>query len=77
MQPYEEEWTLFRSFDEEAPARGMCMWLRNEQVAARVERRDVFIPKSMRHRAEWIVAQLPPSEEDLHLAAVTDLQAAT
>ena len=47
------------------------------QIAARVERMDVFIPKSLRHRAEWIVAQLPPSEEDLHLAAVTDLRPAT
>jgi len=70
MDAHEEQWILFRSFEDEAAARGMCLWLMNEQIAARSEGRDVFIVHSLRFRAEWIVAQLPPSEADLSLLAV-------
>jgi hypothetical protein len=62
---YEEQWVLFRSFEDEAAARGMCLWLTNEQISARAERKDVFVLKSLSNRAEWIVAQLPPTREDL------------
>jgi hypothetical protein len=67
---YEEQWILFRSFDDAAAARGMCVWLKNEQISARCESRDVFVLASLRHRAEWIVEQLPPTQEDLNLLAV-------
>jgi hypothetical protein len=67
---HEEQWVLFRSFADDAGARGMCLWLKNEQVAARREGKDVFVPHSFEHKAEWIVAQLPPTEEDLTLLAV-------
>ena len=70
MDAHEEQWILFRSFEDEAAARGMCLWLRNEQIDARCERGDVFIAHSLRFRAEWIVAQLPPTAEDLSLLAV-------
>jgi hypothetical protein len=67
---YEEQWVLFRSFADAAAARGMCLWLKNEQISARCESHDVFVLESLRHRAEWIVAQLPPTAEDLNLLAV-------
>src|SRR4029450_13936422 len=38
--PEEEEWVLFRTFNDEATARGMCLWLTNEQIAARREGAD-------------------------------------
>lgn len=69
MHLYEEQWVLFRSFGDDNAAKGMCLWLENEQISARCERNDVFVLKSLRHRADWIVAQLPPTEEDLSLLA--------
>lgn len=70
MHLYEEQWVLFRSFADPAAAKGMCVWLKNEQVSARCEGNDVFILESLRHRAAWIVAQLPPTEEELNVLAV-------
>jgi hypothetical protein len=73
VQHYEKEaWTLFRSFEDAAAARGMCLWLKNEQIAVRCERHDVFVPRNLEHRAEWVVAQLPPTEEELSLIAVSE-----
>lgn len=69
--PEEEEWVLFRTFGDEAAARGMCLWLQNEQIAARREGGDVFIARSLEHRAEWIWDQLPPTDEDLSLLATS------
>lgn len=69
---YEEEWVLFRSFGDTAAAKGMCVWLKNEQISARCERNEVLILKSLRHRADWIVAQLPPTEDELSLLAVVE-----
>jgi hypothetical protein len=65
----EEEWMLFRRFDEPRAAEGLCLWLRNEQVAARAEGGAVFVHRSQRHRAGWIVAHLPPTDEDLKALA--------
>ena len=61
----EEEWMQFRKFDEPRAALGLCLWLRNEQVNARVEGTKVYIQRSQFHRAEWIVEHLPPTEDDL------------
>ena len=44
----EEKWVLFRSFADETAARGMCVWLRNEQIDARREKGEVFIAHSLR-----------------------------
>jgi hypothetical protein len=68
---YEEQWVLFRSFGDATAARGMCLWLKNEQVSARCVRNDVFVLESLWHRADWIVAQLPPTAEELNLLAVS------
>jgi hypothetical protein len=67
---YEEQWVLFRSFADAPAARGMCLWLKNEQISVRCEGHDVFVLTSLRYRAEWIVAQLPPTAEDLNLLSV-------
>ena len=64
MRP-EEEWMLFRQFDEPRAAAGLCVWLRNEQVTARAERGGVYVQRGEYHRAEWVVEHLPPTEDDL------------
>jgi hypothetical protein len=61
----EDDWMLFREFDEPRAAMGLCLWLRNEQVDARAEGGSVFVHRSQRHRAGWIVEHLPPTEDDL------------
>jgi hypothetical protein len=68
----QEEWTLFREFADHGAARGMEIWLRNEQIAAKHEGGGVFVARSLRHRAEWIVAQLPPTEEELTTLATVE-----
>ena len=68
MQP-EQEWTLFRSFDDPSAAEGFGLWLRNEQIAARVEGGAVYVHRSQWHRADWIVDHLPPTEDDLRTLA--------
>jgi hypothetical protein len=65
VQFYEEQWVLFRTFDDASAAKGMCLWLQNEQIPARCEGGGVFVLQSLEHRAEWIVSQLPPTAEDL------------
>lgn len=69
MRP-EEEWILFRKFDDPRAAAGLCVWLRNEQVTARVERAGVYVQRAQYHRAEWVLEHLPPSEDDLLALAV-------
>jgi len=78
-----DEWELFRSFDNPASADVMCQWLLREQVPARVETRSlehgieakhcVFVHRSLAHRARWVVAQLPPSDEELEYLATGKL----
>ena len=70
MKFHEEQWVLFRSFEDASAAKGMCLWLQNEQIGARCEGCGVFILQSLEHRAEWVVSQLPPTVEDLSLLAV-------
>ena len=61
----EEEWMLFRKFDDPRTAAGLCLWLRNEQVNARYEGCRVYVDRTQCHRAEWIVEHLPPTEDEL------------
>lgn len=70
MRFYEEQWVLFRTFEDASAAKGMCLWLQNEQVGARCEGGGVFVLQSLEDRAEWVLSQLPPSVEDLSLLAV-------
>ena len=68
----EEEWMLFREFDEPRAAAGLCLWLRNEQVDARAEGGAVYVQRNQKHRASWVVEHLPPSEDDLLALAAND-----
>jgi hypothetical protein len=61
----------------------MCRWLTREDVPARIEGRSlqsgreaefwVFVHRSLAHRARWIVAQLPPTDEELTFLATGEL----
>ena len=81
-----DEWLLFRSFDDHGSADVMCQWLLREQVPAKVVPRTlenalesqfgVFVLRSLAHRARWVVAQLPPSDEELEYLATGQLPGA-
>jgi hypothetical protein len=66
------EWMRFREFPDRRAAQGLALWLRNEQVTARAEDGAVFIAARQLHRARWVLAQLPPTEEDLDLLAAAE-----
>jgi hypothetical protein len=78
-----DDWEFFRSFPDLGPAEAMRVWLQHEQVPAKVEARSlesgvehqycVFVAKRLAHRARWIVAQLPPSDEELEFLATGKL----
>ena len=77
--PYEE----FRVFPDRGPADSMCSWLEFEGVPSYVEPRAlssgvetqfvVYVLTKLAHRARWIVAQLPPSDEELDFLATGKL----
>jgi len=79
------EWEVFRSFPKESAAIAMCGQLRAGECPATVSPRAlgnaveteycVFVPRSLAHRARWIVAQLPVSEEELEFLATGKLPA--
>jgi hypothetical protein len=62
---HDEDWRLFRKFDEPRAAAGLCRWLRNEQVDARAEGGVVYVMRGQHHRARWVVEHLPPTQEEL------------
>jgi hypothetical protein len=78
------DWELFRSFADLGSAEVMCTWLLREEVPAKVETRSlengieaqycVLVHRSLAHRARWVVAQLPPSEEELDFLATGKLR---
>lgn len=75
----DDAFELFRSFDDAGSADVMCKWLLREQVPAQVLPRTlengleanfgVFVLARLAHRARWVVAQLPPSDEELDFLA--------
>ncbi len=78
-----EGWELFRTFPDLGPAEAMRVWLQHEQVPTKVEACSlesaiekqycVFVEKRLAHRARWVVAQLPPSDEELEFLATGKL----
>ncbi|APV48865.1 hypothetical protein BWI17_03725 [Betaproteobacteria bacterium GR16-43] len=78
-----DEWEMFRSYADQGSAEVMCSWLLREDVPAKVETRSlengregqycVFVHRSLVHRARWVVAQLPPSDEELEFLATGQL----
>ena len=77
------DWVFFKSFPELGPAEAMRIWLQREEVPTKVEARAlenaietqfcVFVAKGLAHRARWIVAQLPPTDEELDFLATGKL----
>jgi len=78
-----DEWELFQEFADLGPAEAMGSWLEFEEVPCKVEARALesgregrfclFVAKSLAHRARWIVAQLPPTDEELEFLATGKL----
>ena len=74
------DWELFRSFPDEDGALVLAGQLRASECPARVSPRKlasgleteyrVYVPRSLVHRARWIVGQLPVSDEDLESLAL-------
>jgi hypothetical protein len=79
----EERWEVFRTFDDIGSAEVMCSWLLREEVPAKVVPRTlengleaafcIFVVSRLAHRARWVVAQLPPSDEELEYLATGKL----
>jgi hypothetical protein len=77
------EWVVFRSLPDENAARALAGQLQSADCPAEVSARAlgsgveteycVFVPKSLEHRARWIVAQLPISDEELDFLATGKL----
>lgn len=80
------DWELFRSFADPGSAKVTCEWLLREEVPAKVQARSlenaleaqycVFVHRSLAHRARWVVAQLPPTDEELEYLATGKLPGA-
>ena len=78
-----DDWELFRSFAERGPAEALRVQLELEHVPCRIEARSlengleaqfcVMVARSLAHRARWVVAQLPPTEEELIFLATGKL----
>jgi hypothetical protein len=74
------DWELFRSFPDENAALAFAGQLRMSECPAKVSPRKlaggleteyrVYVPCSLVHRARWIVAQLPVSDEELESLAM-------
>jgi hypothetical protein len=74
------DWELFRSFADEDGALVLAGQLRSSECPAKVSPRKlssgleteyrVYVPRSLAHRARWIVSQLPVSDEELESLAL-------
>jgi hypothetical protein len=74
------DWELFKSFPDENAALAVAGQLRTSECPAKVSPRklasgleteyQVFVPRSLAHRARWIAAQLPVSDEELEALAM-------
>ena len=74
------DWELFSSFPDENGALTLAGKLRSSDCPAKVSPRKlancleteycVYVPRSLVHRARWILAQLPVSDEELESLAM-------
>jgi hypothetical protein len=81
--PHRDDWEFFRTFADLDPAEAMRSWLEFEGVPCKIEARAlenaresrfcVFVAKALAHRARWIVAHLPPTDEELEFLATGKL----
>jgi len=77
------DWVLFRSCAEESAALALCGQLKSGNCPAKHEARAianaidaeycVFVPRSLEHRARWVMAQLPVSDTELEFLATGKL----
>lgn len=80
------DWELFRVYTDQGSADVMRARLELEKVPVRVETRSLenareaeyclFVHRSLAHRARWVVAQLPPTDEELVFLATGKLPGA-
>jgi hypothetical protein len=78
------DWEVFRSFPDENAALTLAGQLRTSECPSKVSPRKlasgleteycVYVPRSLLHRARWIVAQLPVSDEELESLAIRAAQ---
>lgn len=78
-----DEWEECQTFSDRGPAEAVCARLVSEGVPAQIEVGAlegavdsgfrVVVPCVLAHRARWILAQLPPSEEELEYMATGKL----
>jgi hypothetical protein len=74
------EWEFYKAFPAENAALALAGQLRTSECPAKVSPRKlasaveteycVFVPHSLIHRARWIEAQLPMSDEELDSLAL-------
>ena len=74
------EWEFFASFPDENAALALAGKLRSSECPTKVSPRKlasgleteycVYVPHSLVHRARWIIAQLPVSDEELESLAL-------
>jgi hypothetical protein len=74
------DWEIFRSFPDESAATTLSEQLRSSDCPTKVSPRKlasgleteyrVYVPRSLVHRARWILAQLPVSDEELESLAL-------
>ncbi|MBI4987528.1 MAG: hypothetical protein HZC23_01805 [Rhodocyclales bacterium] len=78
-----DRWEEFKVFSSRGPAEALLAQLGLNQVPAKIETRAlegciemqfcVLVGSHLAHRARWIVAQLPPTEEELAFLATGKL----
>jgi hypothetical protein len=81
-----DDWELFQSFTDAGSAEVLAAWLLSEEVPAMVEPRflenslegvyRVLVHRKFMHRARWVVAQAPPTDEELEFLATGKLPGA-
>jgi hypothetical protein len=78
-----DDWVHFRSFPERGAAEVLCRLLELEGVPCKIEAHllenaieaeySVHVARWLAHRARWVAAQLPPTEEELTFLATGKL----
>ena len=74
------DWELFKAFPDESAALALAGQLRTSECPSKVSPRKlancveteycVYVPRSLAHRARWIIGQLPISDEELESLAI-------
>jgi hypothetical protein len=77
------DWTLFKTFDNRADAELLAARLQNDEVPTRIDYGalecgvdgiSVYVASQLVHRARWVEAGAPISEEELRFLATGQLR---